>query len=195
MYTVIGGQQSRTFRVLWMLEELGQPYTHQPAKPRTEDVTKHSYLGKIPVLLEGDAAVTDSTAILTYLADKHGQFTYPAGTLERAKQDGFTFAILDDIDAILWTAARHSFILPEEKRVPEVKESLMWEYTRNIDRIVAQIKGPYLMGEEMTVPDIILAHCGGWAYNAKFPSDNDDFKAYLKHIRSRSAFQKLTAAT
>ena len=70
----------------------------------------------------------------------------------------------------------------------------MWEYTRNIDRIVAQIKGPYLMGEEMTVPDIILAHCGGWAYNAKFPSDNADFKAYLKHIRSRSAFQKLTAA-
>ncbi len=31
MYTVIGGVRSRAFRVLWMLEELGQDYKHEVA--------------------------------------------------------------------------------------------------------------------------------------------------------------------
>ena len=84
MYTVIGGVASRTFRVLWMLEELGADYEHRPASPHAEEVTAHSASGKIPVLLDGDAALTDSTAILTYLADKHGALTSPAGSLERA---------------------------------------------------------------------------------------------------------------
>ena len=65
MYTVIGGVASRTFRVLWMLEELGADYEHRPASPHAEEVTAHSASGKIPVLLDGDAALTDSTAILT----------------------------------------------------------------------------------------------------------------------------------
>ena len=116
MYTVIGGIRSRTLRVLWMLEELGLEYTHHAAAPRSDEVTALYPAGKIPVLLDGETPITDSTAILTYLADKHGQLTYPAGTTTRAIQDGHTHFILDEIDALLWTAARHSFILPEELR-------------------------------------------------------------------------------
>ncbi|WP_197916730.1 glutathione S-transferase family protein [Thiosulfatihalobacter marinus] len=191
MYEVIGNPGSRAFRVMWMLEELGQPYTLSPDKPRTERVNALNPTGKIPVLLDDGVPITDSTAILTYLADKHGALTYPAGTIERAHQESVTHQILDEIDAVLWTAARHSFILPQEHRVPEVKPSLMWEYQRNLDHVLARMKGPYLMGEEMTVPDIILAHCGGWARSAKFPIDNAAFKTYLTHVRARPAFQKL----
>jgi len=36
MYTVIGGTKSRAFRVMWMLEELGQPYELNPAAARSE---------------------------------------------------------------------------------------------------------------------------------------------------------------
>ena len=79
-------------------------------------------LGKVPVLRDDAHTFTDSTAIMTYLADKHGQLTFPAGSPKRAVQDGHTGFLLDEFDACLWTAARHSFVLPEEKRVPAVKD-------------------------------------------------------------------------
>jgi glutathione S-transferase len=61
MYTVIGGVASRTFRVLWMLEELGARYTHRPEPPRSENVRALNASGKIPVLQDGDAVLTDLT--------------------------------------------------------------------------------------------------------------------------------------
>lgn len=193
MYEVIGSPSSRAFRVMWMLEELGQPYKLSPEKPHSERVSTLNPSGRIPILVDGDAHIVDSTAILTYLADKHGAMTYPAGTLERAHQDSFTQQVLDELDALLSTALRHTFILPEDKRVPEIKAPLVWEYERNLSYIMARMKGPYLTGEMMTVPDIILAHCGSWAKFAKFPIDNAEFAAYIKRVRARPAFQKLTA--
>ncbi|WP_299349538.1 glutathione S-transferase family protein [uncultured Shimia sp.] len=194
MYEIIGSPTSRAFRVMWMLEELGQPYKVTKAGPQSEEVRAVNPSGKIPVLREGDAIVTDSTAIMTYLADKHGALTFPAGTLERAHQDAFTQCILDEIDSVLWVATRHNFTLPEDKRVPEVRHTSKWEYERNLSKLMDRCKGPYLMGDTFTVPDIILSHCGAWARGAKFPSDNEDFNAYLKRCRAREAFQKLTTS-
>jgi glutathione S-transferase len=137
--------------------------------------------------------LTDSTAIMTYLADKHGGMTYPAGTIERAQQDGLTNMILDELDAVLWTGARHSFILPEDKRTPEVKESLKWEFARNCDRLAKCLKGPFLMGDKMTIPDIIAVHCLNWAFSAKFPLENADLLAYSKVLRGRETFKRAMA--
>ena len=105
--------------------------------------------GKVPVFKDGDLVLTDSTAIMTYLADKHGGLTHAAGTPDRARQDALTHCILDEIDAVLWTAARHSFILPKEQRVADVKPSLMWEYAHNIERLMNRLEGPYLMGDNL----------------------------------------------
>lgn len=193
MYELIGSPTSRAFRVMWMLEELGLPYTMTKAAPQSEDVLALNPSGKIPVFKDGDDVITDSTAIMTYLADKQGALTAPAGTIARGQQDAMTQCILDEIDAVLWVATRHNFTLPEDKRVPEVRHTSKWEYERNLDRLMTRCKGPYLMGEEFTVPDIILAHCGTWAKSAKFPSENQDFSTYLKACRSRPAFQKLIA--
>ena len=168
-YTVVGPTITRTFRVLWMLEELGQTYDRLTHASRTDELRAYNPAGKVPVLLDGDATLTDSTAIMQYLADKHGDMTFSAGTIDRARQDGFTQFILDEIDATLWAAARHTFILPEDKRVPEVKQSLKWEFARSIDELMRR-KGdaPFLMGERMTLPDIIATHCGSWAIAAGF---------------------------
>ncbi len=189
MYTVIGSPKSRTLRVLWLLEEMGLEYAHEPAAPRSGLVLEHYAVGKIPVLLEDDVALTDSSAIMTYLADKHAAFTYPAGTQERAIQDGHTHFLLDEFDACLWTAARHSFILPEALRVPEIKKSLIWEFERSQKRFVDRLGGgPFLMGQKMTIADIIAAHCGGWAITAKFPITEPVFRDYIDRMRARSAF-------
>ncbi|WP_137701792.1 glutathione S-transferase family protein [Marimonas lutisalis] len=190
MYEVIGSTQSRAFRVMWMLEELGQDYKHSPEKPRSEMVSALNPSGKVPVFKDGDAVLTDSTAIISYLGDKHQALTYPCGTIERAKQDALTHQVLDEIDSVLWVAARHTFILPEDKRVPEVKDSLRWEFDRNVARIAERLEGPFLMGDTMTVPDIILTHCLNWAYASKFTYDQDNLLAYAKAMRGRDAFKR-----
>jgi glutathione S-transferase len=133
-YKVIGSVKSRTMRVLWMLEEIGVPYDHVAAAPRSEEVTRFNPAGKVPVLIADGVPITDSVAIMTFLGDRHDALTHTPGTLERARQDSLTQAIIDEFDAALWMAARHSFVLPEDKRMPEIKDSLRWEFERAQDR-------------------------------------------------------------
>lgn len=194
MYRVIGTKGSRTMRVLWMLEELGQPFEHVAAPPRSDAVRALNPAGKVPVLVDGDLVLTDSTAILTFLADRHGSLTHPAGTADRARQDGLTQLILDEFDAALWTAARHSFILPPEQRMPAIKDSLKWEFARSQAGLVARWgEGPFLMGSDMTVPDIILCHCLDWAAGAKFPVTEGRLADYAAMMHQRPAFQRAAA--
>jgi glutathione S-transferase len=194
MYSVIGTAKSRAFRVLWMLEELGEPYNHIPANPRSEGVVEFNPAGKVPVLVDDGTPITDSTAILTYLADRHGQLTHPAGTLDRARQDSLTQFLLDEFDAALWLAARHSFILPEEMRLSAIKNTLRWEFEKSQRTLVNRMgEGPFLMGDKMTVPDIILTHCLSWALGARFPIVEHELTTYLDRMRQRPAHQRASA--
>ncbi|MFT7059856.1 MAG: glutathione S-transferase [Pseudorhodobacter sp.] len=194
MYTVIGTVKSRAARVIWLLEELGVAFEHIAAPPRSEGVVSVNPAGKVPVLIEDGVLITDSTAIVQYLADKHGQFTYPAGTLDRARQDSLTQFLLDEFDAALWMAARHSFVLPEELRQSGIKDSLKWEFERSQKTLVARMgKGPFLMGAQMTVPDIILTHCLSWAMTAQFPLMQERLNSYANAMRARPAFQRAMA--
>lgn len=191
MYKVIGFPMTRAFRVLWALEELGQPYELDPAKPQSDSVRSASPAGKVPVLIEDGTVLTDSVAIMTYLADKHGALTAPAGTLARARQDGLTNRINDEMDALLWTAARHSFILPEERRVPEVKDSLRWEFANSVKRIDAHLTGEFIAGDSFSIADILLTHCLNWARSANFDVESEALLAYGKRMRAREAFQRV----
>ncbi len=190
MYTLIGTRASRAFRVLWLLEELGLPYTHIPATPRSDDIRALNPSGKIPALKVDDRVLTDSVAIMTYLTDKHGRFTTPPGSLERARQDAMTLQILDDIEGLLWMAGRHKFVLPKEHRVAEILPSLMWEYEHNLTRISDAFTGPFLMGEAMAIPDIVLTHCLRWAANFGFPAPDETLSAYLTRMQARPALQR-----
>ena len=194
MYTLIGDKRSRAMRVLWLLHELDVDFEVHAEPPHSEKVLAQSPSGKIPVLLVDDVVLTDSVAIMTFLADKHSQFTYPAGSIKRAVQDGFTQTILDELDAILWTASRHKFVLPKEHRVPKVRESLVWEFTRNTNRLGVRLgDGPYLMGDKMTVPDILLSHCIGWAKGNDFVIESPEVLAHHTMMKERPAFRAALA--
>lgn len=194
MYRVIGSGQTRAFRVMWMLEELEQPYELVSAAPRSDSVIALNPSGKVPVLIDDGVPITDSTAIIQYLADRHGALTYPAGTRERARQDSLTQFLLDEYDAVLWTAARHTFVLPEELRVSAIKDTLHWEFLRSQDILKQRAgNGPFLMGEMMTVPDIILTHCLGWAQVAHFPIKDCWLSNYWAVIRERPAYKRAAA--
>ena len=194
MYKVLGTANTRAFRVMWMLEELDQPYDHVPAAPQSDGVVAFNPSGKVPVLIEDGTPITDSTAIIQYLSDRHGALTHKAGTIERARQDSLTQFLLDEFDAVLWTAARHTFVLPEELRVSAIKDTLRWEFQRS-QQILKQRagNGPFLMGEMVTVPDIILTHCLGWAQAARFPLMDCWDQNYLVKMRARPAYLRADA--
>jgi glutathione S-transferase len=195
MYKLFGSKKSRSFRVLWALEELELDYELIASSPRSDEVRAMNPSGKIPAFMDGDEVLLDSVAIIQYLADKHGKLTFPAGTIARAKQDAFMQFACDEMDGTLWTAARNSFVLPEERRVPAIKETLKWEYARSMS-VLAQRLGDntWLMGDTFTVADIIAVHCGTWARNAGFACDEPIVAAYIDRAIERPAYKRAVAA-
>tara|TARA_R110002096_G_scaffold57509_2_gene145802 strand:- start:28470 stop:29057 length:588 start_codon:yes stop_codon:yes gene_type:complete len=189
MYQVVGITKTRTVRVLWALHEMGLEFERIIAPSRSPEILAVNPSGKLPALIVDGTPIIDSTAIITYLADKHGQLTYPAGTVERAQQDSFTHFILDELDAILWTAARHTFVLPQDKRIKGIKDTLRWEFARSIDLLQGRMgDGPNLMGEKFTIPDIILTHIGGWARVSNFDVPDGKLREYFRRQIKRPAY-------
>lgn len=193
MYKVIGGVKTRAFRVMWMLEELGQSYDLVPAAPRSEEARAYNPTGKVPALLDGEELLTDSVAIMQYLADKHGGLTAPAGTVARARQDAMLFWLIDEFDAILWATAKHSFVWPEEMRVPAIKDSLKAEFARAAKSLSQRLEGPFLMGDAITVPDLLAVHCLNWSIGAKFDPVDDHLAEWASGLRKRDAFKAVRA--
>ena len=194
MYKLLGNKKSRAFRVLWMLEELEVEYEFIPASPRSDEVRAVNPNGKIPCFLDNDDVILDSVAIIQYLADKHGKLTFPAGTIERAHQDAFMQFACDEMDGTLWTAARNTFVLPEERRVPQIKETLRWEYARSMKTLASRLgDNEFLMGDKFTVADLVTVHCGNWARGAKFDSGQPSIEAYIDRIKERPAFIRAQA--
>lgn len=193
-YTLIGHPHTRAMRVMWMLEEVGQPYTLIPAKPHQEAVVSRYPVGKVPALVVGETVLTDSAAICSYLADRFEAMTLTAGTVERGQQDAHLQFILDELDGTLWQASKHKFVLPPELRVEGVHATAHHEWKRGVKELERRLGDqPFLMGEAFTVPDLIAAHCLVWAISAKFDVESDLVMAYGKRCRSRPAFKAARA--
>ena len=190
MYKVIGKTRTRTHRVIWALEELGIAYKHIPVAPGSDAAKTYHPAGKIPLLIDGESVLTDSVAIMSYLSDKHGGLGYPAGTVERAKLDAMLHTLNEELDANLCLMARHTRLLPEELRVNDAIKTAAWEASRAIEKLEERLQGPWLMGEEFTIADILAAHCIGWAFGVGITPESAVVKDYSKRARSRDGFRK-----
>src|ERR1700740_3280537 len=79
MITVHHLNNSRSQRILWLLEELGLSYEikryERDAKTSLAppELLKVHPLGKSPVMTDGDATIAESGAIVEYLLDTHGE--------------------------------------------------------------------------------------------------------------------------
>ncbi|MEL7214387.1 MAG: glutathione S-transferase family protein [Pseudomonadota bacterium] len=194
-YTVIGSVQSRAVRVMWMLGEVGQPYETIAVGPHAPEILKINPTGKIPALVLGDDTVLlDSVAICQFLADKYATATYPAGTVERARQDGHMAFVFEELDQVLWANSKHRFALPKSLRVEAAADAAKGEFAISIQRLAERLGDkPYLMGETFTVPDLIAAHCLAWARAAQFEVLDERVAAYGKRCRARPAFRQALA--
>ena len=195
MYTVIGKPTTRAVRVIWMLNELGEAYTVDPVPPRDKALADINPSGKVPALKDGNDYILDSVAICQYLADKHGKLTFPAGTVKRGQQDSFTQFAMDDVESTMWTAAKHTFVLPAELRVEDVKKACKFDFDRAMTALSQRLGDKtYVMGEQFTVPDLLLGHCAGWAKSMGWtPPEGGNVSAYFQRVRNRPAFLEAMA--
>ncbi|MBL4741262.1 MAG: glutathione S-transferase [Sneathiella sp.] len=84
---------SRSQRILWLLEELGVEYDikHYQRDPETMLAPPELYeihpLGKSPVITDGDVTLAETGAIIEYLVDRYGkgQFIPDAGSKDRVR--------------------------------------------------------------------------------------------------------------
>ena len=94
-------------RVHWMLRELGLDYTCHPIRSRSGETQSAGFAAlnpkrKIPVLRHGDLVVTESAAIVAYLAasfELPAGFYRPSNAAERAKLDEWCYFVMTELDA------------------------------------------------------------------------------------------------
>ena len=94
--------QTRSTRAIWMLEEAGVDYEMELIDIRSADrkdskeFLAASPMGKVPAIVDGDVAMSESAAICIYVADR-----YAAGKLAPAIDDASRgqYPVLDDLHA------------------------------------------------------------------------------------------------
>ncbi len=199
MYTIVGKPGTRLTRVSWMLEELGQNYEIEMALPRSDEIKKYNPSGKVPVLIDShggdDVAIIDSAAICTYLADRHPEksMSAQAGTAERAAIDSWIHFCQSDLEAPLWLKAKHTFILPEEMRL-DVKACTAMEFEQAVQTMDTRLgDNEFVIGDRVTVADILLGHTGSWARGAKFEIGSARVNAYFDRMLARPALARARA--
>lgn len=196
MYQAIGHPGSRLTRILWMLEELGQPYQIIRTKQHSPTMLRYNPTGKMPALADGDTVVTDSAAICAYLAEKHeeagmGPEQSPAG---RAIFMSWMIFAQSELEAPLWNKLRHKFILPQECRA-DVSAATAHDFAREVSALERKLGGrSYALGDRFTAVDVILGHCGQWARGGKFTIGSDAVNAYFDRVLARPALARALAA-
>ncbi len=195
MYILFGSPLNRSFRVVWLLEELQLPFRVEPLQPGSPAMLAVNPSGKAPALIDEahpHQTITDSAAICQYLADVH-QWSASAGSIERAQQDAALHGVNDEIDAVLWQHAKHRFVLPEALRVVEsLRPACEYELDKawgNLARLLE--KQPFVAGESMSVADIVAGHCAGWAQREGFVLPQDGpVNEYVQRLWERPAYQR-----
>lgn len=185
--TVVGPLATRTSRVLWCLEELGLPYEHQIARPHSPEINALNPLKQVPVLKDGNMVLTDSTAILHYLSDRENRLTFTPGTHARAFMDARIAFLLTELEVPLWMRSRHSYVLPEDMRHPEIFPLLAADFmlaNKKFDHLLGDAE--FFGGDAFSIADIIATHCLFWA--GDFHELTDNARMYLERMRARPAW-------
>ena len=180
---------TRSARVRWTLLELGVPFTsvegaHLFGSPELRAV---SPLGKVPVLVVDGRPLLESAAICTWLADRHPEqgLVAPSGTWERALHDQWVAFCLAEFEAHLWSTARNTFIYPEERRCTSVLAQNEAEGRRALAVLDAHLADrPFMLGERLTVTDIIVGYATSWAVNEGWAEACPHVTAYTGRLRA-----------
>lgn len=126
MITLYHCDGARSFRPLWMLEEMGLPYELKmlPFPPRVfaKDYLGINPLGTIPFMVDGETKMTESSGICHYLGIKHGPTPLMVGPEDPAYGAFLNWMYFSDATLTFpqTLVLRYTQLEPEERRNPQV---------------------------------------------------------------------------
>jgi glutathione S-transferase len=207
-------ENSRSQRVLWLLEELGVPYEVKRYERNKEtmlappELRAVHPLGKSPVITDGDASVAESGAIVEYLVDRYGngRLVPPAGTPERrrytywlhyAEGSAMPPLLLKLVFDRVEVAPMPFFVKPIARAIAgRAKSSFIEPQLKlHFDHVESELgKSAWFAGDELTAADIQMS----------FPLEAADARgglaagrprcvAFLQRIHARPAYQRALA--
>lgn len=193
---------SRSARVKWLLHEIrGEDFKtirvplRQGGQYTPEFLAKNPNHG-VPVLdvtyVNGETqTITESLAILTWLADEDGRFAPSLGNL-KDRADYLQIMALGGswMDQLLWNIRLHETILPEaassEAFAKFNRDKIENEITPQLENRLS--KHDFICGKTFTAADCMMGQNLNWAA-AYGLCRNDVFKSYMNRMKSRPAFQ------
>ena len=184
---------SRAANVVWMCEEIEQPYELRhidimKGEQKNDELTKLNPMGKLPTIVDGDAVVTESAAIGLYLADR-----YAYGKLS-PKVD----------DPARGTYLRWSLFAPSVIEPGAIAKGNGWEgresqvgWGSNKAMIDATEKavsnGDFILGKTFSMADVIFGGTIRFMLMTKMIEPRPAFVAYNERISQRPALQRAEA--
>ena len=184
---------SRSQRILWLLEELGVPYeikfyqrdlTTNLAPPELK--AAHP-LGKSPVVEDGGLKIAESGAAVDYLIRTYGKgrFQPPPGPDHEAYLEWLHYAegsAMLPLMLQLYTLRLGDAAAPLKPRIDS-------EIDNHLGYIEASLAGrPYFMGEDFTGADVQMSFVGEIAAVFGRATDKPNLSAWLKRIHARPAY-------
>ncbi len=153
-------------KVALCLEEMGLAYTPVPVDTRKGEQHEPAYLalnpnGKVPTIVDGDAVVFDSNAIVLYLAEKTGQFlpARPTDPSSRGPLLSWLMFVASGIGPYSGQAVHFRTYAPKPNDYALNRYDFEAErHWKILDARLA--KHPYMLGSTYTVVDMAV---WGWA--------------------------------
>ncbi|WP_343612703.1 glutathione S-transferase N-terminal domain-containing protein [Novosphingobium sp.] len=165
-----------------LLEELGLPYEliavdTFKGEQHSEAFRAINPNAKVPALVDGDATVFDSQAILLYLAEKTGRFL-PSDPAARAQALSWLMFVGTGLSPFSGQAVHFLHHAPEA--IPYARNRYLKEVERHYRVLDERLAGHrYLAGDEYSIADIAL---WGWANIAGYILGEDPLAAY-PHVK------------
>lgn len=171
-------------KVALFLEEAGVPYELVPVDTRKGEQHSDAFKAinpnaKTPALVDGDATVFDSNAILLYLAEKTGKFL-PANTpAARAQMLSWLMFIATGIGPYSGQAVHFRHAAPEPKAYPLNRYDFeAWRHWNILDAHLANKH--YMLGDTYTLVDMAF---WGWARAVPYILGGPDAWAKLPNVK------------
>ena len=183
---------TRSIRARWTLQELDVPFNAITVNLLRGDNHKPEFLklnpaGKLPVLVDGDMVLTESVAIVLYLAEKYpDRGLLPTDLRERAELDRWLLFTVTELEQPLWRMARHTTLYPESDRLPADVKLASREFLSMVAILERHMQGrQFVVGQRVTVADFVVAYTLDWANEVELLGDCPNLVAYMNRMYAR----------
>ena len=183
---------TRSIRVRWTLQELGVDFEAitvnlAAGEHRRPEFLKVNPAGKLPVLVDGNLVLSESVAIVKYLAEKYpDRGLLPTSLQERAEVDRWLLFTATELEQPLWRISRHSSIYPVNDRIPADIPLASREFKEMAAVAEQHFKDRrFVVGDHATVADFVLAYTLDWANEIGLLADCPSLRAYIERMYSR----------